>query len=77
MSAILVELTDALVTKIAAITWSGGAFTTQATYADVDELLDAATGPLKLLAHMEKSADDTPGDVRVSHMAIRTMDLAS
>jgi len=39
--------------------------------------LNAATGPIKLLAHMEKTADDTPGDVRVSHMAIRTMDLAS
>ncbi len=39
--------------------------------------LNLATGPLKLLAHMEKTADDGPGDLRVSHMAIRVMDLAS
>lgn len=38
--------------------------------------LGAATGPFKLLAHLEKSADDTPGDVRVSHLAVRTFDIA-
>jgi predicted RecA/RadA family phage recombinase len=37
--------------------------------------LDAATGPLKLLAHIEKGANDTPGDVRIAHLAIRTMDV--
>lgn len=39
--------------------------------------LNAATGPLKLLAHMEKTSDDTPGDLRVCHMAIRAMDVAN
>lgn len=38
--------------------------------------LDKATGPLKLLAHLEKGADNTTADVRISHLAIRTMDLA-
>jgi predicted RecA/RadA family phage recombinase len=37
----------------------------------------AATGPLKALVHWEKSANDSPGEVRVSHLAIRTTDLAS
>jgi hypothetical protein len=39
--------------------------------------LNAATGPLKLLAHIEKGANDTLADVRVHHLAIRTTDLAS
>ena len=38
--------------------------------------LDAATGPMKLLAHIEKGANDTPGHIRISHLAIRTMDFA-
>jgi predicted RecA/RadA family phage recombinase len=37
--------------------------------------LDAATGPLKLLAHIEKGANDTPGEIRISHLAIRAMDV--
>ncbi len=38
--------------------------------------LDAATGPMKLLAHLEKSGtDDTPGELSVSHLAIRAMDV--
>lgn len=36
--------------------------------------LNAATGPLKLLAHMEKTSDNTTADIRVSHLAIRAMD---
>jgi len=36
-----------------------------------------ATGPLKALFHWEKTADDSPGEVRLSHMAIRAMDLAT
>jgi len=39
--------------------------------------LHHATGPLKALFHWEKSANDTAGEVRVSHLAIRTMDLAA
>jgi hypothetical protein len=38
--------------------------------------LNAATGPMKLLAHIEKGANDTPGHIRINHLAIRTMDLA-
>jgi hypothetical protein len=37
--------------------------------------LDAATGPLKLLAHIEKGANDTLGEIRISHLAIRAMDV--
>ena len=37
--------------------------------------LDAATGPFKLLAHLEKSADDTPGDVRIANFTLRTFDV--
>lgn len=33
--------------------------------------LDAATGPLKLLAHLEKSSDDTPGEVHVDWLRAR------
>ena len=39
--------------------------------------LDAATGPLKLLAHLEKTSDATTADVRISHLAIRATDLAA
>lgn len=39
--------------------------------------LDAATGPLKLLAHIEKGANDTVADVRINQLAIRTMDVAN
>jgi predicted RecA/RadA family phage recombinase len=39
--------------------------------------LNAATGPLKLLAHIEKGANDTLGEVRISHLAIRATDLAA
>ena len=39
--------------------------------------LNAATGPLKALFHWEKSSDASVGAVRVSHLAIRTTDLAS
>jgi predicted RecA/RadA family phage recombinase len=33
--------------------------------------LDAATGPLKLLAHLEKSSDDTPGEFHVDWLRAR------
>lgn len=33
--------------------------------------LDAATGPLKLLAHLEKTSDDTPGDIAVDFFRAR------
>jgi hypothetical protein len=42
MSAALVELADAIATKVGAIAWAGGAFAVEATYADADELLEAA-----------------------------------
>jgi predicted RecA/RadA family phage recombinase len=35
----------------------------------------AATGPLKALFHWEKSANDSPGVARISHLAIRTTDV--
>lgn len=34
--------------------------------------LDAATGPLKLLAHLEKSSDDTTADYRINYLRVRT-----
>lgn len=34
--------------------------------------ISAATGPLKLLAHLEKSADDTVADYRVPELMVRT-----
>jgi predicted RecA/RadA family phage recombinase len=37
--------------------------------------LNAATGPMKLLAHVEKGANDTPGEIRIAHLAIRAMDV--
>ena len=33
--------------------------------------LDAATGPLKLLAHMEKTANDSPGNITIMRLAAR------
>ncbi len=33
--------------------------------------LDAATGPMKLLAHLEKSADDTPGTFSIDKLRVR------
>ena len=39
--------------------------------------LDEATGPMKLLVHLEKTKNATPGDFRVTHLAIRTMDVAA
>lgn len=30
--------------------------------------LDAATGPLKLLAHLEKTANDTPGEIHIDRL---------
>jgi len=37
--------------------------------------LDAATGPLKLLVHVEKTTGTATGEFRVAHLAIRAMDL--
>ena len=37
-------------------------------------VLSAATGPLKLLAHLEKTADDTTADYRVNYLRVRTME---
>lgn len=34
--------------------------------------LDKATGPLKLLAHMEKTSNDSPGNVTVRRLGLRT-----
>lgn len=39
--------------------------------------VSAATGPLKALVHVEKSSNDTPADVRIKGLRIRTMDSAS
>lgn len=36
--------------------------------------LSAATGPLKLLAHMEKTSDDSPGNVSVMLLGYRTFE---
>jgi predicted RecA/RadA family phage recombinase len=36
--------------------------------------LDKATGPLKALIHLEKTADDTPGEVRVQWLTLHTFD---
>ncbi len=35
--------------------------------------LDAATGPLKLIAHLEKTADDETADYRINYLRVRTM----
>lgn len=37
--------------------------------------LAAATGPLKLVAHLEKTSNDSPGEVRIDKAIVRTMDL--
>jgi predicted RecA/RadA family phage recombinase len=37
--------------------------------------LNAAAGPLKLLAHLEKTADDETADYRINYLRVRTMDL--
>lgn len=37
--------------------------------------LAAATGPMKALVHLEKSSDDTPGDVRIESLTVRSTDL--
>ena len=34
-------------------------------------VLTAATGPLKLLAHLEKSSDDTTADYRINYLRVR------
>jgi len=34
--------------------------------------LNAATGPLKLLAHLEKTSDDTPAEYYVDYLRVRT-----
>lgn len=39
--------------------------------------LDAATGPLKLLAHIEKTTGTEVGELRVSKLALRAMDVAN
>jgi len=39
--------------------------------------LNAATGPLKALFHVEKTADDTTADVRVEYINVRSTDLAA
>lgn len=38
-------------------------------------VLTAATGPLKLLAHLEKSSDDTTADYRINYLRVRTMQV--
>lgn len=38
--------------------------------------ISAATGPLKLLAHIEKTTGTATGEARVSKLALRTTDLA-
>jgi predicted RecA/RadA family phage recombinase len=37
-------------------------------------VLSAATGPLKLLAHLEKTSDDTTADYRINYLRVRTME---
>jgi len=39
--------------------------------------LDAATGPLKGLFHLEKSSNDSPGVVQLDHFAVRIMEQAA
>lgn len=38
--------------------------------------LDAATGPFLAIAHLEKSSDDSPADLRIKNMTMRATDLA-
>ena len=37
--------------------------------------ISAATGPMKLLAHMEKSSNDSPGNVTVHSLGFRSFDV--
>jgi len=39
--------------------------------------LDAATGPLKPIVHLEKTSNDTTADVRVEFLRVRSTDLTS
>jgi len=39
--------------------------------------LNAATGPIKLLAHIEKTTGTATGEMRVSKLALRAMDVAN
>jgi predicted RecA/RadA family phage recombinase len=39
--------------------------------------LDAATGPMKLLAHVEKTANDSPGNFSIPVLGVRTFDAAA
>jgi len=39
--------------------------------------LDAATGPIFPIVHLEKTSDDTPADFRVTFIRCRTTDLAT
>lgn len=39
--------------------------------------LDAGTGPMKALVHIEKTSDDTTADVRVDFLRIRSTDLGA
>lgn len=36
--------------------------------------ISVATGPLKLLAHLEKTSDDTTADYRINYLRVRTME---
>ena len=40
-------------------------------------VLTDATGPMKLLAHVEKASNDTLADVRIAKLALRCTDLAA
>lgn len=40
-TSVVVKLADAIAARLATLTWNGGAFTVTATYATVDELLEA------------------------------------
>lgn len=37
--------------------------------------LDAATGPLKLIAHLEKTSDDETADYRINYLRVRTAQI--
>jgi predicted RecA/RadA family phage recombinase len=43
--------------------------------ATVFDLSAIAANPLKLIAHMEKTSDDTPGEFRIAKLGLRTMDI--
>ncbi len=42
-----------------------------------DFALDDATGPMKLLAHLEKASNNSPGEFRIHKLGIRAMDLVA